>query len=162
MSAVETAGRQALTEMRSLLDVLRPATSDEALLPQPALADLPALMEQVRDAGVTVTLKKSDDLDDLTATQQLTIYRIVQEALTNVIKHAGDNVTVIVEIRGTREHVNVGIIDDGTGVTTTSPNGHGIVGMRERAALTGGTLDVRSRQPGFEVRARFPRQEPTS
>ncbi|MEL7297302.1 MAG: sensor histidine kinase [Pseudomonadota bacterium] len=160
MAAVENAGRQALTEMRGLLGVLRPAEDTEALAPQPGLAELPALVQQVGEVGPNVTLEQSGELDSLPSRIQLSIYRIVQEALTNVIKHAGADVSVAVTITGADDAVDLRVTDNGRGTNGASDGGHGIIGMRERATLLGGTLDATASGGGFEVHAVLPRRSP--
>ena len=157
MAAVESAGRQALTEMRGLLGVLRPASDDDPLAPQPGLSDLPALVQRVREVGPDVVFERSGDLDALPARLQLSLYRIVQEALTNVIKHAGTPVRVQILMHGDDRAVELRIVDDGAGSGDASTGGHGIVGMRERAELLGGTLKAAPQDGGFAVHAVLPR-----
>jgi len=157
MAAVENAGRQAMSEMRHLLSVLRPVDAEDALGPQPGLADLPALVQTVGDVGPVVRLETSGELRDLPPRVELNAYRIVQEALTNVIKHAGPGVQVDVSVDRRDESVVLTIEDDGEGGNTEQPGGHGIVGMRERVELLGGSFDAHSRpEGGFEVRAVLP------
>ncbi|MEM7764776.1 MAG: sensor histidine kinase [Pseudomonadota bacterium] len=158
MAAVENAGRQALTEMRGLLGVLRPAEDATGLAPQPGLAELPTLVKQVSEVGPTVTLEQSGKLDTISSRIQLSIYRIVQEALTNVIKHAGADVSVAVTITGVDDAIELRVTDNGRGTNGASDGGHGIIGMRERATLLGGTLDAEASGDGFEVRAVLPRR----
>ena len=157
MAAVESAGRDALAEMRHLLDVLRPAQADDALAPQPGVGDLPALVARVRDVGPDVRLETSGLATALPSRVGLQVYRIVQEALTNVIKHAGDDVRVDVRVSTERDGVSVSITDDGHGRASTTGGGHGLVGMRERVELLGGSLHAGARaNGGFEVRAFLP------
>jgi signal transduction histidine kinase len=171
MGAVEEAGRQALDELRHLLGVLRPETDPDGLGPQPGLADLPRLVEQVRGAGLDVSLATDGVPDRLPARVDLFAYRIVQEALTNVLKHAGPGARTEVRVGTDRSGIVVEVLDDGQGrawsrpeaddqLTPTGPTaraGRGIVGMRERALLLGGTLDARSRPGGgFRVVAHLP------
>ncbi|MEO1576050.1 MAG: histidine kinase, partial [Pseudomonadota bacterium] len=94
MAAVETAGRHALSEMRQLLGVLRPADTHDGLAPQPGVDDLPALVKQVSDVGPRVAFERRGDWSAVPASIELAVYRIVQETLTNVIKHAGEDVDV--------------------------------------------------------------------
>jgi signal transduction histidine kinase len=164
MGAVEEAGRQALDELRHLLGVLRPETDPDGLGPQPSLADLPRLVEQVRAAGLDVSI--TDGLrTPLPARVELSVYRIVQEALTNVLKHAGPRARAEVHLRGDRSGITVEVLDDGHGVTAPpvpgagheGRAGHGLVGMRERAHLLGGHLDAGPRTGGgFRVVAHLP------
>jgi signal transduction histidine kinase len=176
MGAVEEAGRQALDELRHLLGVLRPETDLDGLGPQPGLADLPRLVDQIRGAGVDVSLATDGAPAELPARVDLFAYRIVQEALTNVLKHAGPGANTQVRLGTDRSGIVIEVLDDGEGLeppsAATGPfrpagspvgdrqdrrSGHGIVGMRERALLLGGTLDARPRQGGgFRVVAHLP------
>ncbi|AFU98360.1 sensor histidine kinase [Simiduia agarivorans] len=161
MAAVEHAGRQALAEMRQLLSVLRPRQQAVALVPQPGVRDLPALVAQVIKAGPDVSLELSGALEDLQPRLDLTVYRLVQEALTNVIKHAGSNVQVWVAIEGNEHVITVSVRDNGAGPAKPAPlasaQGHGLIGMRERVQLLGGTFCAGAGQTGFEVNASLPR-----
>ena len=164
MAAVEEAGRQALDELRHLLGVLRPETGLDGLGPQPGLADLPRLIEQTRGAGLDVSLATDGVPAELPARVDLFAYRIVQEALTNVLKHAGPGARTEVRLGTDRSGIVVEVLDDGKGLEPPSASagpfrsaGHGIVGMRERALLLGGTLDARPRPGrGFQVVAHLP------
>jgi signal transduction histidine kinase len=171
---VEEAGRQALDELRHLLGVLRPETGRDGLVPQPGLADLPRLVEQTRGAGLDVSLATDGLSGELPARVDLFAYRIVQEALTNVLKHAGPGARTQVRLGSDRNGVVIEVVDDGHGTDkgvesadgrqpTDSDRqhrrsaGHGIVGMRERARLLGGTLEARPRPDGgFRVVAHLP------
>jgi signal transduction histidine kinase len=172
MGAVEEAGRQALDELRHLLGVLRPETDPDGLGPQPGLADLPRLVEQTRGAGLDVSLATNGVVAGLPARVDLFAYRIVQEALTNVLKHAGPGARTEVRLGTDRRGIVIEVLDDGSadkGLESASGrrledsdrpagrSGHGIVGMRERARLLGGTLDARPRPGGgFSVVAHLP------
>jgi signal transduction histidine kinase len=164
MGAVEDAGRQALTELRHLLGVLRPESDGDGLGPQPGLADLPRLADQIRGAGVGVSLAADGAPGALPARVDLFAYRIVQEALTNVLKHAGPGTKADVRLCTDRDRLVIEVINDGPAEDSLSGEtrdrtggGHGLVGMRERALLLGGTLDAGPRQDGgFAVRARLP------
>jgi signal transduction histidine kinase len=176
MGAVEEAGRQALDELRHLLGVLRPETDLDGLGPQPGLADLPRLVDQIRGAGLDVSLATDGVSAELPARVDLFAYRIVQEALTNVLKHAGPGAHTEVRLGTDRSGIVIEVLDDGKGSeppsAATGPfrpaespvgdrqlrrSGHGIVGMRERALLLGGTLDARPRPGGgFQVVAHLP------
>lgn len=158
MAAVEEAGRHALAELRHLLSVLRPAHGTNDLGPQPGIRDLPRLVREVSGAGPAISLTTEGPLSDLPARLDLTVYRIVQEALTNVLKHAGTAVHAEVVVRAEGDNVQVSIRDDGRGDAGGARGGHGIAGMRERAELVGGSL-VAGPVPGggFEVRASLPR-----
>ncbi len=141
MEQVSRTGRQALAEMRRLLGVLR---DDEtaALAPQPGLADLDALLEHVRAAGLVATLETSGAPVPLGAGAELTVYRLVQEALTNTLKHAGPNTRATVRLRYDADGVEVDVIDDGHGRARVSAGGQGLAGMRERAAVYGGAVEA--------------------
>jgi signal transduction histidine kinase len=165
MGAVEEAGRQALEELRHLLGVLRPETDPDGLGPQPGLADLPRLVEQIRRAGLDVSLATDGVAAELPARVDLFAYRIVQEALTNVLKHAGPGTHSKVRLGSDSSVIVIEVLDDGRGATVlpgldpddAGARGHGIVGMRERARLLGGTLDARPRPGGgFSVVAHLP------
>jgi signal transduction histidine kinase len=170
MAAVEEAGRQALDELRHLLGVLRPDADHGGLGPQPGLADLPRLVEQIRGAGVVVSLAADGVPAELPARVDLFAYRIVQEALTNVLKHAGPGTDVEVRLCTDRDGLVIEVRDDGHGAAVLpgadagagGTRGHGIVGMRERALLLGGDLDAGPRpEGGFRVVAYLPtRGEP--
>jgi signal transduction histidine kinase len=166
LEKIEHSGRQALTEMRRLLGVLRESgeSGDETgLAPQPGVGELAALAESVREAGLPVRLVIDGDQRKLPAAVDVSAYRIVQEALTNVLKHAGPahaEVTVCCADGA----LTIEVTDDGTGATAASSQpagspagGQGLVGMRERAAIFGGELLAGPRPGGgFAVRARLP------
>jgi signal transduction histidine kinase len=162
MHAVETAGRQALDELRHLLGVLRPEADGEALGPQPGLAAVPRLVDQFRAAGLEVSLTMDPPRPDLPARVDLSAYRIVQEALTNSLKHAGPGARTEVRLHTDSRGVDIEVLDDGRGGSILTGSGHGIVGMRERALRLGGRLDASPRAGGgFQVIARLPLgQEP--
>jgi signal transduction histidine kinase len=156
--AVEDAGRRALTAMPSLLRALRSDQADETRAPQPTLDDLDELVAQVTAAGLPVEVRIEGAMRPLPAGVDLSAYRIVQEALTNTLKHAGAaraHVTVCYEL-----HVlTVTVVDDGVGgwPSDATGSGHGLVGMRERAMLFGGQLRAGPRlEGGFRVAVRFP------
>jgi signal transduction histidine kinase len=160
LQAVEDTGRGAMQEMRRLLGVLREDTAPATLAPQPSLDGLEALTAQFGEAGLHVTLDVSALDRPLPAGVELSAYRIVQEALTNALKHAGPGVSVVVTVRADGDDLDVEVVDDGRGAAaalTTGGGGHGVVGMRERADVCGGDLVAGPRAGGgFEVRARLP------
>jgi signal transduction histidine kinase len=153
IAAVEETGRRALNELRRLLGVV---ASDEAgILPQPSLDRLDELVDRVRATGLEVQLVVEGTPGDVPEGVGLSAYRIVQESLTNTIKHAfASHVTV--RVRHSPGAVEVEVTDDGVGALVPS-EGRGLIGMRERVALFGGELDAGSRTDGgFGVRARIP------
>ncbi len=152
LTTIADAGREALTEMRGLLGVLR---DDELPTePQPGLADLPALIDRVRAAGVEVELSTDDDLQVPPAVA-LTIYRVIQEALTNVTRHAGRRPAARVTVEQTADGIDVLITNTGT-VPATSTPGRGLAGMRERVDTVGGTLESGPIDGGWRVSVRVP------
>jgi signal transduction histidine kinase len=157
LATIERIGRGALTEMRRLVGMLR-GDDGEPLAPQPGLDDLPTLVAQVSDAGLPVELRVDGERRELPVGIELSAYRIVQEALTNALKHAGDAHASVLIRYGT-DSLELEIVDDGPGDTRApvSSGGHGLVGMRERVALYGGRLDAgRSQSGGFSVRVLLP------
>ena len=158
LETIEQIGRAALTEMRRLVGMLRSGTGNgDPLSPQPGLVDLATLVGQVGEAGLPVELVVEGERRELPVGIELSAYRIVQEALTNALKHAGE-ARATVRIRYGDESLELEIIDDGAGAAApVSSGGHGLVGMRERVALYGGRLDA-GRQPsgGFRVRVLLP------
>ncbi len=165
LAAVEATSRDALSELRRMLGVLRHDDDRPAsLIPAPGVSSLTTLVDQVRAAGVVVSLDvRSVRASDLSATADLAIYRIVQEALTNVVKHVA-NATVTVELRDEPEALVLEILDDGGGGLVPYPapfdeadSHHGIIGMRERVALFHGDFEARPRaEGGFRVFAKLP------
>jgi signal transduction histidine kinase len=156
LASVEQSGRSALVEMRRLLGMLR-QDENEPLAPQPGLAEVPALIGQLREAGLHVEFSVEGEPRALPAGIDLSAYRIVQEALTNALKHAGD-AHASVCVRYGADSIGLEIADDGDGAgSDVSAGGHGLVGMRERVALYGGRFQA-SRDPrgGFVVKAALP------
>jgi len=155
LAAIADTGRETVDEMRLVLGVLR---SDEAagLSPQPGLRDLDQLVGNVRSAGLQVDLRVEGARAPLSPGVDLSAYRIVQEALTNVVKHAGA-ATVEVTVRYARDCVQVEVCDDGRPQEVASAGGNGLIGMRERVAMLGGEFRAGARQNGgFAVFARLP------
>jgi signal transduction histidine kinase len=162
LAAIEATSRAALTELRRLLGVLRQDGDPQAsLAPVPGLANLDVLLAEVAEAGLAVRLRVEGAPAPLPAGVDLSAYRIVQEALTNVIKHAGP-AHAQVTIRYRDQEVAVEVIDDGRGVAAVAGDGgkgtgHGLIGMAERVAAFGGDLEVGPRPGGgFRVAARLP------
>jgi signal transduction histidine kinase len=153
LRAIERTGRSALTELRRLLGSVRQTGTEFA--PQPGLAGLDVLVEGVRAAGLPVELEVEGKLDDLPAGLDLSAYRIVQEALTNAIKHA-DASLARVRVCRTADGVQLEVVDDGAGPSGNG-RGQGLIGMRERASLLGGEVEA-GPQPGggFRVKATLP------
>jgi signal transduction histidine kinase len=157
--AVETTSRQALVEMRRLLGVLRQEAEPRGSpAPAPGLAEVEALAAEVARAGVRVEVRIEGAPGQLPAGLDLSAYRIVQEALTNVVRHAGPAIARVT-VRYAPGQVAVEVLDDGRG-GDPGDQGHGIAGMRERAALYGGTLEAGPLPGGgFRVAASLPVEE---
>ncbi|MGW4059024.1 sensor histidine kinase [Amycolatopsis sp. NPDC004747] len=166
LQTISETGRGALGELRRLLDVLRSDDADgEPRVPQPDAHALAELADRMRTAGVPVQLELGE-LGDLPAGVSLGIYRIVQESLTNTLKHAGRGATASVRVQRTGDLVEVLVSDDGDGAgqlvpagrgERRLPGGNGLIGMRERAHVYGGTLDVGPAPGGgWQVRAALP------
>jgi signal transduction histidine kinase len=159
MHAVEAAGRDALLDLRRLLSVLRPEEpSDEAPAPAPGVALLPDLVERLRGAGLAVSVDVEGEPWRLPAGLDLSVYRIVQESLTNTLKHAGATAARVM-LRYEADELVLDVVDDGPHRTAHARNGggHGLVGMRERAKIFGGTVEARPEGRGWRVSARLPR-----
>ena len=137
--AVEEAGRTAMAELRNVMGLLAPADEDAALAPQPGLDQLEPLVDRVRDAGLPVRLAVTGTPRPVPAGEALAAYRVVQEALTNAVKHAsGASATVTVHYG--EEELRVEIADTGGRATGSGGSGRGLLGLRERLAVYGGTL----------------------
>jgi signal transduction histidine kinase len=162
LEKIENSARQALAETRRLLGVLRDPDEETELGPQPGIGDLDALAASVQAAGLPVNLVISGDRAALPAAVDVSVYRIVQEALTNALKHAGP-ARADVTIGCAQDTVTIEITDNGLGEPDplTPADGHGLAGMRERAAVFGGELAAGPRPGGgFAVRARLPLGSP--
>jgi signal transduction histidine kinase len=162
VKTISSTGREALTELRRLLGVLRSEDNADERTPQPSASSLGELAERVRLVGLPVRLRLKGDLDDLPAGIGLGIYRIVQEALTNTLKHAGAGASALVKVTRVGENVELDISDDGFGTPhqlVGISGGNGLIGMRERANVFGGSLDA-GPQPGggWHVHAVLPIQ----
>ena len=157
LETIEQTGRQAMAEMRRLLGMLRRSDDELALAPQPSVDHLDTLAAQIRDAGMPVDLRIEGERRPLPPGVDLSAYRIVQEALTNALKHAGP-ARARVTIRYGAGELDIEISDDGHGtLEEAQAGGHGLVGMRERVALFGGDLATgRKLGGGYAVRARLP------
>jgi signal transduction histidine kinase len=142
--------------MRRLVGVLRRPEESPALAPQPSLEHLKKLVEQVREAGLAVDLKVEGRAQKLPASVDLAAYRLVQEGLTNTLKHAQARRAEVLVRYGDGE-VELVVADDGNGTGGGDGGGHGLVGLRERIAVVGGELVAGPRTGGgYEVRARLP------
>ena len=163
MTQVSSTGRQALAEMRRLLGVLREDDQDTGLGPQPGLDQLDRLLAQVRATGLAVRLVVRGQPRPLALTGQLTVYRVIQEALTNTLKHACDASSIEVLLDWGSDELRLCVTDDGTGRRPGRPgSGFGLSGMRERLAITGGTLNAApAADRGWVVDARLPLTEAT-
>ncbi|MEV3983863.1 sensor histidine kinase [Nonomuraea sp. NPDC049758] len=157
LSAIENTGRLAMSEMRNIVGVLRTDARAE-LGPQPGVGDLPGLVEQMREAGLPTRLRVEGEPRPLPAGVDLAAYRLVQEGLTNSLRHAGAGAEAVVTVSHAPSGLDVRVEDDGRGTAPAADRtGHGLVGIRERVALYGGILNIGPRPGGgFEVRARFP------
>jgi signal transduction histidine kinase len=156
--SVEATGRGAMSELRRLVAMLRQPGQEEELTPQPSLRNLNALVDHVREAGLAVDVDAGPGLEALPPGVDLSAYRIVQEALTNVVKHAGAS-RVSLRVRCDNAAVEVAVEDDGRGSSGNGADvgGHGLIGMRERVNLFGGRLETGGRDGGgFRVFARLP------
>ena len=156
LAAVESVSRDALTEMRRLLGVLRAREGGVELAPQPRLADLDRLVTQAGTAEVPVTLEVRGEAVPLPAGLDLTAYRIVQEGLTNALRHAAAR-HVDVRLTWSPAELSLEVTDDGRGTAPESSGGHGLVGIQERASLYGGAVEVgRAAGGGTRLVARLP------
>ena len=158
-------GRAALTDTRRILGMLRDGESGPELSPVPDKAPLDELVDQARKAGLEVSLIRVGDARTMPSGSRLALYRICQEALTNVLKHAGAGVRVIVALSWNANEVVLTVTDrGGAGVPEVDPDaaeplaglGLGLIGMRERAEIVGGNLEAGATEDGFRVRARIP------
>lgn len=165
-ATIAATGRAAMADMRSMLGVLRERDDQpEARAPLPGLADVPALLYQIRSTGTDVDLTERGHPTAVSPAVELAVYRLLQEALTNVVKHAGAGATAHVSLQWRRDELEVEVGDDGT-THDRNKGGAGLVGMRERVGAMGGQLEVGSRttsvdgsqgrSQGWRVRARVP------
>ncbi|WFE40452.1 sensor histidine kinase [Micromonospora sp. WMMD998] len=155
LGSINTAARSALTELRAMLHALTADDGSDPDGPQPGLAQLDALVDAVRAVGLPVTLRREGDGETLPGGVQLSAYRIVQESLTNALRH-GHATRADVDVRYGDGVLRLEVVNDGS-APARRPGGRGIVGMRERARLLGGTLDADPLPTGgFRVRAQLP------
>ena len=165
LEAVATCGREAVVEMRRLVGVMRRHDVELTAVWEPGLDQLEALAHRARSAGVEVEVRVRGSRQDLSPARDLVAFRVVQEALTNVIKHAGPTAAVV-SVRHEPSEVHLAVVDNGTAARVHghaadgARTGHGLVGMAERLALYGGTMRAgRTGKGGFEVVASIPRAE---
>ncbi|MGN6609346.1 MAG: sensor histidine kinase [Jatrophihabitans sp.] len=160
MAQAADTGRAALGDMRDVVALLRadtePAPQRATLHPEPTLADLEALFATVRETGVQVTYSTSGSTESLPLPVQLAVFRLVQEALTNAIKHAPRATRLLVSLRRGDSDLRVVVDDNGGGTAAAEPPGHGLIGMRERLAVHGGRLMAGPTQTGWRVSAWLP------
>jgi signal transduction histidine kinase len=162
LTRVEQAGRTALSEMRGLLGAMRRDGDPAELGPQPGLADLDALLAGIRRAGLEVDLRVEGTPAPLSPALELSAYRIIQEGLTNTIKHAQAGHADVL-IRYGAEDLEIEVRDDGRGATGSDGHGHGhgLAGVRERVKIYGGDMSAtRAAGGGFTLRTRLPLAAP--
>ena len=157
LSSIESTGREAMAEMRRLLDMLREDDAELALAPQPSLDRIEGLVEHVRAAGLPVTLEIRGRRRAVPPGVDISGYRIVQEALTNALRHAGPARARVV-LTYSDDSIEIDVRDDGLGAAADAGDpGHGLAGMRERAAVFGGRLEAGpAAGGGYRVRTRLP------
>lgn len=156
LDTIEHTGEQALVEMRRLVGLLREGDDELALAPQPTLSELDHLVDQVRAAGLPVEVCIEGEPVELPPGVDLSAYRVVQEALTNALKHAGP-ASARVHLRYAAEDLEVDVSDDGRGIGNGEAGGYGLAGIRERVSVVGGEFEAgRQTNGGFAVRARLP------
>ena len=159
---MQETGRGALVEMSRLVGLLRDDSDELGLAPQPRLDELEALLSQVREAGLPVRLQVEGERRPLPLGVELTAYRVVQEALTNALKHAGEAHADVL-VRYDADAIELEVSDDGEGDANGHVGGHGLAGMRERVSVFGGDLTAGPRPGGgFRVRVRLPLGEGTA
>ncbi|MGD2059546.1 MAG: sensor histidine kinase [Acidimicrobiia bacterium] len=162
LDTIKATGHSALSEMRRVVGLLRETDDDSAdLAPLPRLTDLSRLVDQVQAAGVPVQLSVQGEARPLADGVELSAYRIVQESLTNTARHGGPGATASVAVNYGDDTLDVTVIDDGRGAAATPSNGggHGLVGMRERVAVLGGSFDAGAKPGGgYRVHASIPYQ----
>ena len=161
LDAIDRTNTQALGDMRRLLALLRDTEDGSLDAPQPTLDQIPVLVEQVRASGLPVRLDVTGEPGDVPPGVELSAYRIVQEALTNVIKHAGPGASALVELRHADDALELSVTDDGLGPHAHPESaglpGHGLVGVRERVGVVGGSVTTGAGVGGgFAVRVRLP------
>jgi signal transduction histidine kinase len=155
LGIIEDTSREALQQMRQLVGVLREPGDTSDLGPAPGLEDLPGLVDGIGQAGVAVDVRVEGRPRRLPPALDLSVYRVIQEALTNVVRHAGPT-SAELRVAYSPESIEVEITDHGEAAPVFNGGGHGLVGMRERVAAYGGELSAGPTADGFRVRARLP------
>jgi len=156
LQTIRTTSKDSLDELRAMLGVLRSADEDAPLTPAGRLERLPELVRTVEEAGVHMTLDVSADVTEIPAYADVSAFRIVQEAITNVVRHA-QATSVRVTVHAEEDALLIEVVDDGRGMQPGQAEGHGLVGMRERAAALGGTFEAGPAPGGgFRIAARLP------
>jgi len=159
ISHVEETGRAGLAEMRRLIGVLTDADETASTAPMPGLAELEPLLDTVRAAGLPVEVVRTGTPGELSAGADLAAYRVIQESLTNALKHAG-SANARVSMNFADDRLTIEVADDGVGPALVPGLGHGLIGMRERVGVFGGTLTTGERPGGgFVVRAEIPLED---
>jgi signal transduction histidine kinase len=159
LQAVQETGRQAVAELTRMLGLLRGGTGDSSyqLAPQPGVAQLPELVERLTASGLDVRLRSVGEVRPLPPGVDLTVFRIVQEALTNALKHAGAHTMSQVELRYLPRTIEIEVDDDGPGAVAPTGGGHGLIGMAERVSVFGGSIQTGVRpEGGFRVYVALP------
>ena len=156
LDSIEQTNTSALADMRRLLGLLRSTDDDGRAEPQPSLDRLDELVEEVRSSGLPVDLEVSGDPLPVPPGLDLSAYRIVQEALTNVLKHAGPQARARVHLTYGADDLEVAVTNSGTTSSPGSGTGHGLIGIRERASVAGGSVEAGPADGGYVVRARLP------
>jgi signal transduction histidine kinase len=157
VGVIEKTSRESLVEMRNMLGVLRKSEEDSGGEPQPGLHRIPDLLQRARESGLVLEVVRHGDAPDLPPGQQLVAYRLVQEALTNVLKHAGP-VRTLVTFRRLPDRICMEVFNETPPgrVPETVRSGHGLVGMRERVGMYGGMVQAGPVEGGFRVMAELP------
>ena len=160
LETIARAGREALADTRGLLDVLRPdtpCTTTQSWDPQPTLRELPEMLDRVRSTGLSVKYSEHGPRFQLGPSAELVLYRMVQEALTNTLKHAGPDAEATVRFDWSADGLTITVSDTGRGPSLSDGHGHGLIGMRERLAFIGGSVEAGAGPAGgFTVRAWVP------
>jgi len=159
LRAVQETGREAIAELTRMLGLLRGGSGDspDRLAPQPGVEQLPELVERLGASGLDVQLSSTGAPRSLPPGMDLTVFRIAQEALTNVLKHAGLGASAWLRLSYGPRSIDLEVIDDGTSTASSVDSGHGVIGMAERASVFGGRLEAGPRpQGGFRVFATLP------